>query len=83
MGRKSESPIEILVKLPWWVSAAIRGGVFILLRLGFPIWAGDNPGRKAFVSDFGGIAPVALFAFGILAAISFWFGRQRGSLVDE
>jgi len=83
MRRKSESPVEILVKLPWWVSAAIGGVAFIILRWGLPIWAGDDAGKKALIGGFVGLAPVLLFTFGILAAVSFWFGRHRGRLIDE
>ena len=83
MARRNESWGELLIKAPWWVSAVLGVLMFIGLRWGLPVWAGDNKTRQMLVSTFVGIAPVILFLFLLLAAVSFWFGLRRRHLLDD
>lgn len=82
MARRNESLGELLIKTPWWVSGILGVLVFICLRWGLPVWAGDKT-RQMLVSTFVGIAPAILFLFLLLAAVSFWFGLRRRHLLDD
>ena len=83
MSRQRESNAELLLKLPWWVSATIGVLVFGGLRWGLPLWAGDDKNRHLFIGAFVGLAPTILLLFAIFSAGSFWFGRHRRRLLDE
>jgi restriction system protein len=83
MRRRRESNAELLLKLPWWVSAALGVLAFIGLRWGLPIWAGNDQFKRSFIVAFVGFAPAILLLFAIFAAGSFWFGRHRRRLLDQ
>jgi len=83
MHRQNESVGELLFKLPWWISATIGVLVFISLRWGFPILAGNDKNLQLFSNGVAPLAPLALIFFGIFAAGSFWFDKRRHRLVDE
>ena len=83
MARRNESLGELLIKVPWWVSAVFGGLLFAGLRWGLPVWAGDDKTRQALVSTVVGIAPAILFLFVLFAAASFWFGLRRRHLLDD
>lgn len=82
MARRNESLGELLIKAPWWVSAMLGVVLFIGLRWGLPVWAGDNKSKQMLVAAAVGIAPAILFLFGLFAAAAFWFGRRRRKLLD-
>ena len=81
--RQNESFGELLLKLPWWVSAAIGVLIFIAMRWGLPVWAGNDNVRQILAKGIAPLAPLALAIFGIFAAGSFWFGNRRRRLVDQ
>jgi restriction system protein len=83
MPRQKESNAELLLKLPWWVSAVLGIIAFAALRWGLPLWAGDDKNHHLFIGAFVGIAPVILFVFAIFSGFSFWFGRNRSRLLDQ
>lgn len=83
MPHHRESNAELLLKLPWWVSAVFGVIVFVALRWGFPIWAGDDKTRQGFITAFVGMAPLALIVFAIFSAGSFWLGRHRRRQLDQ
>jgi restriction system protein len=82
MSRHNESNAELLLKLPWWVSAMLGILAFAALRWGVPIWAGTDNSRLMFSKGIVPLAPLPLLFFGIFAAGSFWFSRHRRRLVD-
>jgi restriction system protein len=82
MSRQKESNAELLLKLPWWVSAVLGVIAFAALRWGVPIWAGTDNSRQMFSKGIVPLAPLPLLFFGIFAAGSFWFSRHRRRLVD-
>ena len=81
--RHYESFGELLIKLPWWVSAALGVLVFIAMRWGFPVWAGNDNSRQILAKGIVPLAPLALIIFGMFAAGSFWFAKHRRRLVDQ
>ena len=83
MRRQNQSFGELLFKLPWWISATFGVLVFIGLRWGLPIWAGNDKNLHLFVSGIVPLAPLALIFFWGFAVGSFWFGKKRHRLVDE
>ena len=83
MRRQSESFGELLLKLPWWVSATLGIIAFAGVRWGLPIWAGQDNARQMLAKGIIPLAPLALLLFGIFAVGSFLFARKRHRLVDE
>lgn len=83
MRRQNESFGQILLKLPWWVSAALGVMAFGGLRWGLPIWAGQDNTRQMLAKGIIPLAPLALLLFGIFAVGSFFFARKRNQLVDR
>ena len=83
MRRQKESFGEILLKLPWWVSAVFGILAFVCVRWGLPAWAGNDNTRQLLAKGIVPLAPLALVIFGIFAIGSFWFGKTRRRLVDE
>jgi restriction system protein len=83
MSRQNESFGELLLKLPWWVSAALGIAAFASVRWGIPIWAGQDNTRQLLAKGIVPLAPLALLLFGIFAVGSLLFARKRHRLVDE
>jgi restriction system protein len=83
MRRQNESFGEILLKLPWWISAGIGIVAFASIRWGFPAWAGHDNTRQMFSKGIVSLAPLALLFFGIIAVGSHLFGKKRHRLVDQ
>lgn len=83
MPRRNESPLEFLLKLPWWISATLGVLAFIGLHWGLPVWAGDVSARQMIAKGFAPLAPLPLLFFGIAAIGSYVFGRKRRRLVDQ
>ena len=83
MARRNESLGELLIKAPWWVSAVLGAFLFVGLRWGLPVWAGDDKTRQTLVSTIVGIAPAILFLFVLLTVASFWFGLHRRHLLND
>jgi restriction system protein len=83
MSRQKESFGEILLKLPWWVSAALGILAFAGVRWGLPVWAGNDNARQILAKGIMPLAPLPLLIFGIFAFGSFWFGKRRRHLVDQ
>ena len=81
--RQNESFGELLLKLPWWLSAALGVFIFIAMRWGLLVWAGNDNARQILAKGIAPLAPLALIIFGMFAAGSFWFGKRRRHLVDQ
>lgn len=82
MRRQNESFGDLLLKLPWWVSAALGMIAFASLRWGLPIWAGQDHTRQMLAKGTTPLAPLVLLLFGIFAVGSFFFARKRHQIVD-
>jgi restriction system protein len=81
--RQNESFGELLLKLPWWVSAALGVLIFIAMHWGIPVWAGNDNSQQILAKGIAPLAPLALIIFGMFAAGSFWFGSRRRRLIDK
>jgi len=83
MPASKESFVEILIKLPWWVSATLGFMVFIGLRWIFPHYFAESPLTAAFAAAVPRYAVVpALFFLGIAGISAFYSARKR-RLVDS
>jgi len=82
MPRQKKSNAELLLKLPWGISAGLGVIAFAALRWGVPVWAGTDNSRLMFSKGIVPLAPLPLLFFGVFAASSFWFSRYRRRLVD-
>lgn len=83
MARRNESPFEILLKLPWWVSVVLGLITYSAIRWGLPLWAGDDPFGQGLKKGIVPQAHFALILFGAIALVSFIFGLSRRRLVDQ
>ena len=83
MPRQRESNLELLLKLPWWLSGALGLISFAALRWGLPAWAGDVNARQMIARGVSPLAPLALLFFALIAIGSFLFSKKRHRLVDE
>lgn len=83
MFRRRESNLELLLKAPWWISAALGLISFSALRWGLPAWAGDVNARQMIAKGVSPLAPLPLLFFSLIAFGSFLFAKKRRRLVDE
>ena len=83
MSRRNESVGEMLVKSPWWISAVLGVLAFAGLRWGVHAYFGDNKMAQPIVAVASNYAPFVALIFGVLASLSFWFGKRRQALVDQ
>lgn len=83
MRRQNESFGELLLRLPWWVSAAFGIVAFAGVRWGISIWAGEDTSCQMLAKAITPLAPLPLLVFGIFAVGSFYFARRRSRLVEE
>lgn len=83
MPRRRESNLEILLKLPWWVSAILAVISFVALRWIIPAQLDRNQAFHAFAVALPGLAVLPLGFFALIAFGSFLFAKKRHRLVDE
>jgi restriction system protein len=83
MPRKRESNLELLLKLPWWVSATLGVLVFVVMRWVIPARIDQNPSLHPFAVALPKLAILPLLFFGLIAVGSFFFAKKRHRLVDE
>jgi restriction system protein len=83
MGKQKESVAELLLKAPWWVSAAVAGLSFAGLRWVFPAVIGQDKLLQAFAAEAAKLAYISALLFALLAAGSALFATKRRRLVDD
>jgi restriction system protein len=83
MSRLNPSPGEILVQLPWQVSATLAVLSFAALRWVLPAVGSDNTFFKAFFPALAQIAWIPAVGFGLFAVLSAFLARRKRALLDE
>ena len=83
MPRQKESKAEFLIKLPWWVSAALGVLIFIVMVWIIPAQLDHNQALHPFAVAIPKLAFLPLGFFVLLAIVSFLFAKKRHRLVDE
>ena len=83
MPRQKESHAEFLIKLPWWLSAALGVSIFIAMVWIIPAQIEHNQALHPFAVALPKLAFLPLGFFALLAIVSFLFAKKRRRLVDE
>ncbi len=83
MPRQRESNLELLLKLPWWVSAALGSFIFIAMVWIIPAQLDHNQALHPFAVALPKLAFLPLGFFALLAIVSFLFAKKRCRLVDQ
>ena len=65
MPRHRESKLELLLKMPWWISGSLGVICFAAIRWGLPAWAGDVNARQMIVKGVSPLAPMPLLFFAL------------------
>ena len=78
MSRRSPSLLELLIEVPWWVSAALAAVAFVSLRYVFPAFVPkESFPAGAFGHGLKEAAPFVAFVFFLLAAALAAFRQLR------
>jgi restriction system protein len=83
MGRKNESPAELLIKAPWWISAALALVAFVGMRWIYPATQTQSAAGTALSNASKALAPYVALFFVLLASLSAVFAARKRKLVDE
>ncbi len=83
MPRNRESNLELLLRMPWWVSAVLGVVSFIALRWIIPAKLDHNQALHPFAVALPKLAFLPLALFALIAVGSFLFAGKRHRLVDE
>jgi restriction system protein len=83
MARKDESVLNLLARLPWWVSVIVAGTAYLFLKYLFPIIPIENPLFKAFSSAAPVVAPFVCLVLLIPAIFSAINSFRRKRLLDK
>lgn len=83
MSRRNPLPGEILVQLPWWVSASLAVAVYIGLRWILPAVQTENALLKVLIPALANLAWLPTLVLGILAVLSAILAKRKRALVDE
>lgn len=82
MSRRNPSPADILVMLPWQVSATVAVVAFFGLRWVIPNITFENPFFSSFAKAASGLSWFALIGFGVLAGLSKLIAAKKRALLD-
>ena len=83
MSRRNPSPADILIMLPWQVSATLGVVAFIGLRWVFPGMSFENPFYASVAKSSGELAWIPLLALGMLSAFSALLAQLKRALLDQ
>ena len=82
MARKNESLLNLLVRLPWWVSLALALMVYVFFRFVIPLFSFENPiidGMARFCTQ---IAPVLFLLLVFVSAVSAVISWRNSRMLD-
>lgn len=83
MSRRRESLAELLIRLPWWVSACLGLVTVVMLKAVLPAMAAGNPVARSIAPAGDMVSLFAVVGFGALAAASALFARKRRRLIER
>lgn len=83
MPSHRESNLELLLKLPWLISATIGAVSFIAMRWIIPAKIDHNQALHPFAVAMPKLAVLPLGLFTLIAVGSFLFAKKRSRLVDQ
>lgn len=82
MARKDESLLNLLVRLPWWMSLALAIVVYVFFRFVIPLFSFENPIIDGMARFCPHIAPVLLLLLVFVAAVSAVISWQNRRMLD-
>lgn len=82
MSRRNPSLGEILVLLPWWVSATLAAIAYVGIRWGLLLVRSDNPFFQSIIPALAKLAWIPALALGIIAVFSAILAKQKRALVN-
>lgn len=83
MKQKNDSPLNLLIMAPWWVSVILGAIAYVGLKYVLPNLGDENTFLNSFAQAIPQFAPFAALLFGMIAVLSYFFGRKQAALVDE
>ena len=83
MSRRNPSLTEVLVLLPWQVSATLGVAVYVTLRWVLPNIETHNPVFGAMFQAAAGLAWFALLFFGAMAGVSALMAAKKRAILDQ
>lgn len=83
MSRRNPSNADLLLMLPWQVSATLAAVAFITLRWVIPSIDFQNPFFAGFAQTSASLSWFALLFFGAVAGMSAMFAAQKRQLLDS
>ena len=83
MARKDESVLNLLGRLPWWVSVIVAGTAYFLLKYLIPAIPIETPIIKAFSGAASAVAPLVCLVLLIPAIISAINSFRRRHLLEK
>ena len=83
MTRKDESLMNLLTRLPWWVSIAIAAVSYVALRFILPVLPIRIFGGNPFAQVSPAIALIVAFFFVLAAGMSAFESWRKGRMLDS
>ena len=83
MARKDESALNLLARLPWWVSVIMAGTAYFFLKYLVPTIPIENPILKAFSNAASIVAPLVCIVLLLPAIVSAINSFRRKRLLED
>lgn len=83
MARKNESLLNLLIRVPWWVSIALAAASYVVLRFILPVLPIRILGGNPFAHASPTIALIVAFFFVLAAGMSAFERWRKGRMLDS
>lgn len=83
MARKDESLLNLLIRVPWWISIALAVVFYCVLKFFVPLLTFESISLKAFSQAAPVLAPIVAFFFVIEAGMSAFERGRKGRMLDS
>lgn len=81
MSRKDESLLNLLVRLPWWVSVVSAVAIYLVFRFAVPAIPTEDPIVKRFAQGIGIFAPYPAVLLLVTGVVSAFLARRKTRLL--
>jgi restriction system protein len=83
VGQGKESIIDLLIKMPWWVSVLVSGLALLFLRALLPLVDFGNMTINSFAKGISGVAPFIAIVLLIPAPMAAFNGWRKRRILDN
>jgi restriction system protein len=83
MGRKDESLLNLLTRLPWQVSVLVAAGAYVFFRFVLPAIPVGNPLIKSVLQGVSMVAPLIVLALLAAGFVSVVLSKQKQRLLNK